>query len=133
MSDKIKPVKFTITDHEGEELGLCKDYETWQELRDATRQILKHNGMSGYIKTFIVVHYEDGETYSCRLDIGDSSPANGADLGTHMVDYLEFNAGLKKPDWMTKQDYKEYFALIKPEEVNYAKMFLASYEIVSIV
>lgn len=49
----------------------------------------------GYYKTDVVVTYADGETYSCRFDIGADAPS----LGQHIRDFIAaLHDGLWDPD-----------------------------------
>lgn len=59
----------------------------------------------GYDKVDFTVYFEDGETYNGRYDMVHMDPGN---LRGHIRNFLEFNAGLWRPEHLTQKQYDEY-------------------------
>ena len=61
----------------------------------------------GYDKVNFKVTFEDGETYTGRLDIKHPSATNNdLDVSKHVRDHILFYCGDQKPYWMTKERYE---------------------------
>lgn len=85
----------------------------------------------GYDKVRFVVTFEDGETYTGRLDckyFGD--PNNDLDVRVHVREFLEFYAGVLKPRWMKPEQYEASIAeAVKDGTKAEAIAWLAKYDI----
>lgn len=80
----------------------------------------------GYDKCDFWVTWEDGETYQGRVDL-ERKHSTGYDLRRHMLDFLTFYTGERRPFHLTAAQYAAALAgdpLGKPEEV---KAFIAKY------
>lgn len=91
---------------------------TWARTAPAT---------GGYDKCDFWVTWEDGETYQGRVDL-ERKHSTGYDLRRHMLDFLRFYTGERRPYHLTPDQYKRALAYAdppgKPEEI---KAYIAKY------
>lgn len=81
----------------------------------------------GYDKTDIKVTFEDGETYSGRVDLKHfSCDDNDTDLAKHIRDHVLFYTGEHKPVWMTAAQYDQALNGVNSQEY---KEFYEKYEL----
>jgi hypothetical protein len=100
-------------------------------LREATHTAPK----LGYHKTNCKIIYDDGETYTARIDLHHSSQEqegrNGVvDLGQHIYDQSMFYLGRRKPSRLTDEQYQQAISNMTTPERNAAlQQFLENYDI----
>lgn len=79
----------------------------------------------GYHKVDFVVTFEDGEQYEGRIDLTRFATV---DIAKHMVDYLTFYAGVRRPSNITAESY-ERFILARGDKRTACIEFLGTYEL----
>lgn len=67
----------------------------------------------GYDKTGFVITWSDGETYEGRLDMKRDEYS----IREHARNFLTFYSGRARPYHITAEQYKEFLARQKPEEI----------------
>lgn len=60
----------------------------------------------GYDKTDFSIEWEDGETYSGRIDLNSDDPESW-DLAGHVRRFASYHAGLWRPPGTTQEDHLE--------------------------
>jgi hypothetical protein len=125
----IKMEKIAITRGEGliTECGKTYTVHTWEEANRVLQRMAMTAPDRGYDKTDFEVTYTDGETYTGRYDLKRHDVQLG-DLGRHIRQICEFNAGLYCPSHMTPEQYQRILDRDK-ELVKEYKRFLDNYEI----
>lgn len=77
------------------------------------------NGGRGYAKTGFTVEWEDGETYTGRMDLGDSFHGEGEQsLGRHINAYLDFVTGPNRPGYINDERVASAAAFRETHEVG---------------
>jgi len=124
MLETVKKVgvsKIVITRAEGltKLCGKPHMYSSWELAKyGLARDNSTYPGMNqGYDKHDFVVYFEDGETYSGRLDVkqlicGD----NDQDVKKHVNEFMSFYAGIFKPGWMSLENYEKALSDVNREE-----------------
>ncbi len=92
--------------------GLCPDGKIYNSLEDANQLLAQisreERGKIGYCKVKYTATFEDGETYSGRIDVqGPETDFNPCFLAA-MRDYVSFLAGKRKPAHMSEESYRKY-------------------------
>lgn len=121
----IKEIKI-----EWAESNLVKDGTTFDHLLKANRileRIAEENmgRASGYAKVKYTATFADGETYTGRFDVHalgeQQETSNGALCFLQaMRDFVSFKAGLRKPEWMTDEQYADSIER-SPEVLEWVK------------
>lgn len=119
VMSKVKVERIEITRIEGpsELCGKTRVFKTWA---GAKFGLLEYNSTypeMGYDKHKFIVYFEDGQTYSGRLDVMPVNKENNdQDVRKHIADFVLFNAGKMKPSWMSDEDYKEFLSGVNTQE-----------------
>ena len=105
---------------------------TWKDADAIFSQIAQTAPTSGgYDKCDFTVTFEDGETYSGRMDIKGGDNANES-LAQHIGQFAQFYAGLWKPDHLTQKQYDDFLRnndSYNPGIAEEYKNFLSTYEV----
>jgi hypothetical protein len=72
--------------------GAVMDFTAFEA--EALKAALGHKG-GGYLKTGVSVHFDTGETYACRLDLGDAE-SGFADGMRNRIEFHESVVGQQK-------------------------------------
>jgi len=107
----------------------------FDDLRDGEKWLRNHAWQMspddiGYNKHDFIVTFSDGETYEGRIDI---KPRQFINIGKHMKDTVEFQAGLAKPIHLSDEQYQNYLAKTEkynPGLIDASKEFLENREFV---
>lgn len=92
---------------------------------DANRWLQSQRwSFSGCDKHDFMVTFEDGETYSGRLDC--SSNGGDCDVAGHIREFCKFHAGLAKPTHLSREQY-ENFLKHNASEIPSFTQFLSTY------
>jgi len=125
---KIAAATIAITRAEGP-VRLCKTrvFKTWKNA-SAALHAAAHTYPEGgcYDKHDLTVTFKDGETYHGRLDC--KRDGSDCDVAQHVQEFVEFLAGVRKPDHMTDAQYAEHMRR-NPAQMGEALAFLATYQI----
>jgi hypothetical protein len=100
---KVKEIKFLWS-----ESLLVNDNQTvstFVEAEQIINNIANHIDHEGYDKTKFLITWEDGHTYTGRIDVMSRDKFNQSPLKSHIEDHCLFYAGLKKPSHYTDEDY----------------------------
>ena len=97
------------------ESSLVNEGETFDHLLKANQVLEKiskeREGKLGYSKVSYTVLFDDDQTYTGRFDVHGITQKQETSNGAlcflqSMRDFVSFKAGLRKPDWMTDEQYK---------------------------
>ena len=126
---KIQVKEIVITRAEGliSECGkkfIAKSYSDAEAILSQMSKTAPQSG--GYDKTDFIVTFADGETYQGCYDLRYTREES---LGEHMRNFIEWYAGLTQNPHCGKIQYDAFMARQSPEEVQEAKLFLATYQI----
>jgi hypothetical protein len=83
----------------------------------------------GYDKTIIEIFYQDGNKLSFRFDLSKKHKG-GVNITDFIKNELEIYAGLRKPYYMTDEQYQEFLSIyITEEDRQKAKEILQNYQL----
>ena len=125
---KVRVSTIAITRAEGP-ARLCRTrtFKTWKNA-SAALLAAAHTYPTGgcYDKHDLVITFADGETYNGRLDC--TADGSDCDVAAHVLEYVEFLAGARKPDHVTAEQYK---AMLREDlgRAAEALAFLATYDL----
>jgi hypothetical protein len=106
------------------ESNLVEEGTTFDHLLKANRvlEMISHERGSkgGYTKVAYAATFSDGANYTGRFDVhgidSEQETSNGALCFLQaMRDFVSFKAGLRKPEWMTDEQYAS--AIDRSEEI----------------
>jgi hypothetical protein len=114
-------VKITQIEIHWTESNLCPDGRIYNSLEEANRLLAQisreERGKGGYCKVKYTATFEDGETYSGRIDVqGPENDFIPCFLAA-MQDYVAFLAGKRKPGHMSEEVYRDYIKGNDPVEM----------------
>ena len=123
---KIKATRITLDRAEGP-VALCVKRElTGQHVFAQADRVLaqwwKTAPHLGYHKVDFTIHYEDGEVYQGRYDLGEDHLA----LGRHIHDFCLVMSGMESRPWIPVIVQLRY--LMDPENQKYG-YFIDNYEV----
>ncbi len=105
--------------------------DCWNAAQAYLNVLAWHGPKSGYHKTDVIVHFENGEKYESRLDIQHPDGSHpDHKLAKHIIDFCRFYGGLLSPKEIPSHLTQEQYAEIATREhVQWVKAFFAEYEI----
>lgn len=131
-TEKIKVKRITVQCAEGPSY-LChlKTASNFEEANSLLRAISNDGPDLGYYKTDFVIEFENGDTYEGRFDVyrWDNPDKEPIDLQGHVRRFVQFYAGLRKPDRLTEVQYKTIISRGGGESVAKFREFLEKYEV----
>lgn len=121
VKTKIGVKEITITRAEGLSrlCGITRKYDSWEAAR---KGMPLFNGTypepgQGYDKHDFRVIFEDGETYTGRLDVKQLAAVdNDQDVKQHVRDFIQFYTGKLRPLWMTQAQYEQALEGVNRQE-----------------
>lgn len=125
-------VRFIVITRAEGPTKLCGISQTYGSFEDARKGLFRDNSTypgpgQGYDKHDFVVYFEDGETYSGRLDVKKAEcEDNDQDVRKHVRDFMLFYTGTKNPEWMSDKQYAQALSGVNCEEY---KQFLEKYDV----
>ncbi|WP_430510890.1 hypothetical protein [Gottfriedia solisilvae] len=115
------------------ESRLIKDDTVLKTMKDANQLInqvaYECEPEGGYYKTKFIIHWEDGNSYTGRIDVDRSMRIIFNPLREHITDHCQFYGGVKKPSHMAEEDYKNYLNMFDAETSKDLLLFLEKYSL----
>ncbi|TVY09926.1 LPD25 domain-containing protein [Paenibacillus cremeus] len=133
--EKIKVKEITFLWSESSEVKDGQTVSTFAEAEEIILRIAYSKDTQGYDKTKFCITWEDGNTYSGRIDVLASYRHKAAPLKEHIEGHCLFMMGDNKPSHYTQQDYEstlKAYGITDKEKAEYRE-FLDTYALVDIV
>jgi hypothetical protein len=129
MNQKIAVDTIRLKWSESAHADTDRAFTSWRAVGEHIRRDIASNAPRGgaYDKTGFTIVFEDGETYSGRLDIQHSTmpyPDNDNDLAAHVWGHVTFYTGERKPDHMAEEDYTGYLKALEEAEPGHRQKFI---------
>jgi hypothetical protein len=128
-TEKVKVASITITRAEGLS-KLCGKPQVYLSWEDARIGMLRMNSTypkagQGYDKHDLRVVFENGETYSGRMDVKQIDVENNdQDPLIHVREMIQFYTGKHRPYWMKPEQYEQALIGVNRQEyVEYLEMY----------
>lgn len=117
QNEKINVKEIQITRAEGR-TKLCGITRSFDSFKAANSWLLSQSETfpedGTYDKHDFIVIFEDGDTYTGRLDCKQATyPDNDLDVRQHMIDQCKFYGGFVENCWMGEERYKAYLEEIE--------------------
>lgn len=128
---KVQVVKVWLRRAEGPH-ALCFE-RTYGNIADADRELrrwaLTAPADGGYDKCDFKLTFADGNTYEGRYDLKRADATYGDLIGRHVLEFLRFHAGLRRPSHLTEAQYENFLRLEGSAQKAEIMAFLEKYDL----
>lgn len=98
--------------------------ESWKDADEILNSMATTAPVEGYDKTDFHITFKDGTTYNGRYDLKHLD-VEIANLFDHVKDFILYHAGLSKPLWLSREQYKNSLSGIDKESYkDFAREYL---------